>query len=55
MLNIPCLGLVPMTRTKTLLGISLAAVFAISMIASQTAVADELPEYLQIEETKSLS
>jgi len=32
-LNIPFLGLVPMTKTKTILGISLAAVFAVSMIA----------------------
>jgi len=39
-------------NTKIILGISLAAAFVISMIASQSAIADGLPEYLQIKETK---
>jgi len=38
MLNITCLGLVPMNR-KTMLGISLAATFAVSMIFATNAVA----------------
>ena len=43
-----------MTYTKTIFGISLAAVFAISMIASQSAIADDDDdlEYRQIVETK---
>lgn len=52
MLNIPYLGFVPM-NTKTILGISLAAVFAISMFASQSVLADDpVPEYRQITDTK---
>ena len=42
-----------MTYSKTILGISLAAVFAISLVAGQTAIADDDDlEYRQIEETK---
>lgn len=51
MLYIPYLGFVPMTNTKRILGISLAAVFAISMIAG-TAMASGIPGYLDIEKVK---
>jgi hypothetical protein len=39
-----------MTKTRTILGISLAAVFAVSMIASQTVIADG--HFLSIEKSK---
>ena len=43
-LYIPFLGLAPMTKTKTMLGISLAAVFAVSMIG--TAFAGAHPAWI---------
>lgn len=43
MLNIPCLGLVPMTKTRTIAAISLAGVFAIGMLFSSGFAAGHLP------------
>ena len=53
MLNIPCLGLVPMTKTNTkkILTISLATVFGIAMIASPIGV-DAMGSYLSIDKLK---
>ena len=51
MLNISCLGLVQMTKTKTILGISLAAAFAVSMMFAPSAIAmseKALPGYRTI-------
>jgi len=50
MLNFPCLGLVPM-NTKIILGLSLAAIFAVSMIATQSVLATG-GSYLDITEGK---
>lgn len=42
MLNIPCLGLVPMTRTKTILGISITALIAVMVIPVMAADTDPI-------------
>ena len=50
MLNITCLGLVPM-NTKSILGLSLAAVFALAMIASAIGV-DAAGSFLDVKKAK---
>ncbi|MCG8325965.1 MAG: hypothetical protein MI673_10650, partial [Thiotrichales bacterium] len=50
MLNMPCLVIVPMT-TKQLLGISIAAIFAVGMLASPIGV-DAAASFLDVKKAK---
>ena len=46
MLNIQCLVLVPMNKTRTILAVSLAAVFALSLVVAQSADAGKKAGHL---------